>query len=1185
MIKYLSLGAIAIVAIAIFANTINSNQEVDKTQLMVEKVNSKKDPNRPNLQQRIEGRYKHEWDMAHDPNTGTVPRERLLEAKRYTERLLRQKGSIPNVTWEERGPNNVSGRTRSILIDAADPTHNTLFSGGVAGGIWRSTDGGDSWTQTDDFFDNMAIGDIAQDPNDPNIIYFGTGEGYGNGDAVRGLGIWKSTDGGLTFDQLPFTDDNPSFYFVNSMLCLDDNGQTVVLAGNNTSGVQRSTDGGQTWTRIFDTQRTVSDMTVASNGDVYIGVNGQGIFKSVDHGASFAQVHSQGGGRIELNAAPSDSDVVYALFQGALPTIRRTIDAGATWDEVPNPEWFDQSCTNSSEDWTRGQDFYDLTVAVDPNNSDRVFIGGVDLFGTQDAGQNWTQISSWIPICGRPFSHADQHALVFVPGSSDELYNGNDGGVFKITNATADQPDFEFKGNGYNITQFYSCDIHPDEGVDYFLGGTQDNGTQRFVGPGLLNTTSATGGDGGFCHIDQDNPLIQITSFTRNNYSVSTDGGITFRGGPGNNSGRFINPTDYDDETKVLYGASSDGQTFRWNNPVTGNNTDIVDVDNLTGTISAVRCSPNVSDRVYFASNSNVFVVDDASMSDPMVGEMIYDGTGGFISSIEIEQGNEDHIVITISSFGEESVFESTNATAASPVWTNIEGNLPDMPIRWASFNPNSPDQLLVATELGVWSTDDINGASTDWAPTNANLANVRVDMIKFRTSDGVMLAGTHGRGMFSTNAFVNELFVTKSVSSLEANELDILEYTVDIFNNLESTITGVTVTDILDPGVTFIDGSLTCGTISGSTITITEAVMNPGDRIICSFQVRVNSGNFTSVLFTDDIESGDENWTIDNLEGPLTWDVTSRNPRSGDSTWISRNAGNENNTQFLILEEQNVTSRNQLIFWHNYITEEGFDGGFVEISTNNGATWEDLGDNFIQNGYNGVLGSSTNNFIAGRDAFTGDNGGYEQSIIDLSAYEGMSALIRFVFGEDDNTRGEGWYIDDVELISEFSIFNEACLTTDQGDDICSSVLTSIFECEVDCFTCDDGIQNGDEEGIDCGGSCPTNCFACDDGIQNGDETGVDCGGRDCLPCDCTDEEVTYDNTTIPDGTLLRVNRMINIIDMVDIPLGTVFLYAGEEINVDSDFTIEIGTVVTMDIDDCDDTDLSVQPEQETKEK
>ena len=118
MIKYLSLGAIAIVAIAIFANTINSNQEVDKTQLMVEKVNSKKDPKRPNLQQRIEGRYKHEWDMAHDPNTGTVPRERLLEAKRYTERLLRQKGSIPNVTWEERGPNNVSGRTRSILIQS-----------------------------------------------------------------------------------------------------------------------------------------------------------------------------------------------------------------------------------------------------------------------------------------------------------------------------------------------------------------------------------------------------------------------------------------------------------------------------------------------------------------------------------------------------------------------------------------------------------------------------------------------------------------------------------------------------------------------------------------------------------------------------------------------------------------------------------------------------------------------------------------------------------------------------------------------------------------------------------------------------------------------------------------------------------------------------------------------------------
>ena len=148
--------------------SVESLDIVDKTNLM-------KDPTRPQLQQRIEGRYEHEFDMTHDPNTGTVPKERLKAAREFTQLLLSRKAAIPNVNWDERGPNYVSGRTRSILIDAGDPSSNTIFSGGVSGGIWRSIDGATTWTQIDDFFDNLAIGDITQDPNNSDIIYFGTG--------------------------------------------------------------------------------------------------------------------------------------------------------------------------------------------------------------------------------------------------------------------------------------------------------------------------------------------------------------------------------------------------------------------------------------------------------------------------------------------------------------------------------------------------------------------------------------------------------------------------------------------------------------------------------------------------------------------------------------------------------------------------------------------------------------------------------------------------------------------------------------------------------------------------------------------------------------------------------------------------------------------------------------------------
>lgn len=1167
--------------------TFISNPTTQSTDSLdvVDKTNLSKDPTRPQLQQRIEGRYEHEWDMTHDPSTGTLPKERLQAAREYTQLLLSRKSAIPNVNWDERGPNNVSGRTRAILIDAGDPSSNTIYSGGVSGGIWRSVDGAASWTQIDDFFDNLAIGDITQDPNNSDIIYFGTGEGYGNVDAVRGLGVWKSTDGGLTFDQLPSTDDDPDFYYVNSMVSVDIGGTTAVFSGNRFSGVFRSIDEGLTWTLVL--AGTVTDMTVASDGDVFAGMDNDGIFRSTDGGVTWTEVYNNTtlDGRIEINASPSDPNIAYAILEGngnAIPTIRRTSDGGDSWDIVTNPLWNDQNCNVTAQDWTRGQDWYDLTVAVDPNDPDRVFVGAIDLFATEDGGQNWTQVSSWIPICGRPLSHADQHALVFAPGSSDILYNGNDGGIYKSVDASQTMPDFAFMGNGYNITQFYAVDIHPDEAEEFYIGGTQDNGTQRFIGPGLVNTSEATAGDGGFCHIDQNDPSIVITSFTRNNYNISLDGGATFAFALSNNTGRFINPTDYDDDTKVLYGASNAGQCYRWLDPSTGGaNASQISITNLVGQISAVRVSPNVADRVYFASNGNIYRVNDASTTNPMVAQIIYQGgNGGFISSIEIDPSDEDHIVFTVSNFGVVSVFETQNSTSLFASWNSIEGNLPDMPVRWASFNPNNFDQLLIGTELGVWSTDDIQGPNnTDWAPTNANLANVRVDMLKYRTSDNTMIAGTHGRGMFSTRAFNNQLFFDKRVSAITANALDVLTYEIEIFNNLLDPVTNVEVIDVLDPGLIYIEGSLTCGTISGSTITINEATIAPGQTITCTFQARLDGNNFSETVFEDQIENGTGNWTIVNNQGAASWSTVTNNANSPSTSWFSPNTGQEDNTNFLILDEMMITANNLLSFWHDYDTENGWDGGFVEISTDGGNSWVDLDANFISNGYTGVLGTNQNTDINGRMAFTGSSGGYIQSLINLSPFAGQSAQIRFVFGEDDNTFVEGWYIDDVEIIEQFVLQNEACLTTAEGDNLCSVTNTLVFECEVGCFSCEDGIMNGDEEEVDCGGSMCAACPTCDDGIQNGDEVDVDCGGSVCNACPCTDIILVYDGTSsaidIPDGTDRLVRDYIQAQGEVTVQPGTMIeLRAGQFIEVMAEFEVAQGSELLLDISNCDDSSI-----------
>jgi len=197
----LSIGVIAISLLAsLFATQIlqESTQQSQLTKL-------------PKIQ-RIDKAIEQEFEATKDPALNEVPRQRLVSAKAYATRLRNmppsQRAAITGITWDERGPSNVSGRTRAMLVDAGDATGNTLFAGGVGGGLWVTNNalaGNPTWTNIGDQFGNLAISTLAQDPSNSNIMYFGTGEGWFNADAIRGLGIWKSTNGGATWNQLSAT--------------------------------------------------------------------------------------------------------------------------------------------------------------------------------------------------------------------------------------------------------------------------------------------------------------------------------------------------------------------------------------------------------------------------------------------------------------------------------------------------------------------------------------------------------------------------------------------------------------------------------------------------------------------------------------------------------------------------------------------------------------------------------------------------------------------------------------------------------------------------------------------------------------------------------------------------------------------------------------------------------------------
>lgn len=261
--------------------------------------------------------------------------------------------------------------------------------------------------------------------------------------------------------------------------------------------------------------------------------------------------------------------------------------------------------------------------------------------------------------------HADQHYAYFQPGSSSIAYFLNDGGIYRTTNANAAIPIITSKEINYITTQFYACDIHPTAGMNHFLAGAQDNGSHRFNSVGINSTTEVTGGDGAFCHIDQNQPQFQFTSYVFNSYFRSTNGGNTFSAINLNPSGRFVNPTDYDDSLNIMYCALGSNNYLRWDNPTTGNTNTTVSVSNINNTVSAVKVSPNNIGRVYFGlGNRGVVRVDSANSVASKTGVIINNGITGFtgnINCIEIEIGNENHVLVVQSNYGVNNIWQTQN--------------------------------------------------------------------------------------------------------------------------------------------------------------------------------------------------------------------------------------------------------------------------------------------------------------------------------------------------------------------------------------------------------------------------------------------------------------------------------------------------------------------------------------------
>ncbi|MDL5045678.1 hypothetical protein QQ054_06460 [Oscillatoria amoena NRMC-F 0135] len=308
----------------------------------------------------------------------------LLKAKTETARMKSGARQQSNgvLEWTERGPANVPGRTRGLIVDPIDPARNTWYAGSVAGGIWKTTNGGQSWTLLTPDLPNLATTVIAMAESNNNILYCGTGEGFGNVDGVNGNGMFKSVDRGQTWSYLPST---TTFNDVNRLIIHPTNPDIVVVATNN--GIYRTTDGGTGWTQVSSLSFIQDLQATPGNFNIqYAARNGFGVLKSIDAGQTWSASNTGMNitGRVEIAVSPVNTNRIFASTEGSLSGTASDLymsdNAGGTWSLV------DVTFGGSGVHFLGGQGWYDNTIACDPFNANIVYFGGVNLFRTQITG-------------------------------------------------------------------------------------------------------------------------------------------------------------------------------------------------------------------------------------------------------------------------------------------------------------------------------------------------------------------------------------------------------------------------------------------------------------------------------------------------------------------------------------------------------------------------------------------------------------------------------------------------------------------------------------------------------------------------------------------------------------------------------------------------------------------------------
>ena len=585
---------------------------------------------------------------------------------------------------------------------------------------------------------------------------------------VDDYGIWKSSDNDSSvWDRIPFNIDGTVYSYQPMDLEIAPDNKLWVSTTRNHVG-----SGGGT---ILVAN---SDITAFSTKHTITG----------EDGANSAR-------RTELEIA-SNGDI-YALASENPVTIIKSTNNGNSFTALTLPVG---STSSTSDDFTRGQSFYDLVIETDPNNPETVFVGGIDLFKSTSGGENatsnpWNQFTQWYSS-GFPYAHADQHNMAFGNYDSSKKIFGNDGGIyFSKLNGTSEE--ISSRNNNYITSQFYTIGVAPSEMfkdlnkeitgndlstynrnslkrvsgmTDVFLSGAQDNGTQFQTDRENKITSSidVSGGDGAASMFSQnlDKPYF-ITNYVYNDYVAAYDfkSDNEFQiNDESESNGDFINVQALDSNFGIIYSnySGSNNQVisyygwddFNEDDRNTNAPSRMLTNSQLTANISALTVSPYTTDSstlMIGLENGTVLMVENANTNNPTYTNITGNEFLGSVSDIEFGL-NENEIMVTFHNYSVVNIFYSKDG---GQTWENKEGDennggLPNLPIRSVLQNPIVLSEVIVGTDLGVWYTKNFFDSSPKWNPGFNGMSNVRVTDLDLR-DDYKVFASTYGRGVFSS--------------------------------------------------------------------------------------------------------------------------------------------------------------------------------------------------------------------------------------------------------------------------------------------------------------------------------------------------------------------------------------------------------------------------------------------------